>query len=56
MMSGLIFAGVDPVRAIRYQILITFMLLSTTSLGAIIAGYQAYRHYFNDDQQLIETN
>lgn len=53
MMSGLIFAGVDPVRAIRYQILITFMLLSTTSLGAIIAGYQAYRSYFNKEQQLI---
>ncbi|MCH4056580.1 ABC transporter permease [Lapidilactobacillus gannanensis] len=56
MMSGLIFAGVDPVRAIRYQILITFMLLSTTSLGAIIAGYQAYRHYFNSQQQLTESD
>ncbi|WP_461219335.1 ABC transporter permease [Lapidilactobacillus salsurivasis] len=53
MMSGLIFAGVDPVSAIRYQILVTFMLLSTTSLGAIIAGYLAYRRYFNKRQQLL---
>lgn len=33
MMSGLIFAGVDPVYAIKYQIMVTFMLLSATGLG-----------------------
>ena len=52
MMSGLIFAGVDPVHAIKYQIMVTFMLLSTTSLGSIIAGYTAYRNYFNEQLQL----
>ena len=55
MMSGLIFAGVDPVHAIKYQIMVTFMLLSTTSLGSIIAGYLAYKHYFNSHLQLIDT-
>ncbi|OJG19976.1 ABC transporter permease [Enterococcus canis] len=54
MMSGLIFAGVDPVHAIKYQIMVTFMLLSTTSLGAIIAGYRSYRHYFNHSLQLLD--
>jgi len=52
MMSGLIFAGVDPVRAIRYQIMITFMLLSATSLGSIIACYLAYRNFYNEQKQL----
>lgn len=52
MMSGLIFAGVNPVYAIKYQIMITFMLLGATSLGAVIAGYLAYRRYFNDRMQL----
>lgn len=52
MMSGLIFAGVDPVNAIRYQIMVMFMLLSATSLGAVIAGYFAYKNYFNDRSQL----
>ncbi len=33
MMSGLIFAGIDPVKAIKYQIMVTFMLLSTASLS-----------------------
>lgn len=54
MMSGLIFAGVDPVHAIKYQILVTFMLLSTTSLGSIIAGYTAYRNYYNEQLQLLD--
>ena len=27
MMSGLIFAGVDPLQAVKYQIMVTFMLI-----------------------------
>lgn len=52
MMSGLIFAGINPVYAIKYQIMITFMLLSATSLGAVISGYLAYKNYFNEQMQL----
>lgn len=52
MMSGLIFAGVDPVHAIKYQIMVTFMLLSATSLGSIIACYLAYRSFYNAQKQL----
>lgn len=52
MMSGLIFAGVDPVYAIKYQIMVMFMLLSATSLGSVIAGYFAYKTYFNERHQL----
>lgn len=52
MMSGLIFAGVDPVHAIKYQIMVMFMLLSATSLAAMLASYMAYRTYFNQQAQL----
>ena len=52
MMSGLIFAGVNPIFAIKYQIMVMFMLLSATSLGAVIAAYFAYRTYFNNRAQL----
>ncbi|HFI0620781.1 TPA: iron export ABC transporter permease subunit FetB [Streptococcus suis] len=52
MMSGLIFAGVDPVHAIRYQIMVMFMLLSATSLASVIASYAAYKTYFTDKAQL----
>lgn len=53
MMSGLIFAGVDPVKAIRYQIMVTFMLLSTASLSTIIAGYLAYKKFYSNRSQLL---
>lgn len=52
MMSGLIFAGVDPVHAIKYQIMVTFMLLSATSIGSVIATYLAYKSYYNERKQL----
>jgi len=53
MMSGLIFAGIDPVKAIKYQIMVTFMLLSTASLSTIIACYLAYRKFYNERHQLV---
>ena len=53
MMSGLIFAGIDPVKAIKYQIMVTFMLLSTASLSTIIACYLTYRKFYNSRHQLV---
>ncbi len=52
MMSGLIFAGIDPVKAIKYQIMVTFMLLGTASISTIIAGYLAYRRFYTTRAQL----
>ncbi|MTV81829.1 ABC transporter permease [Secundilactobacillus folii] len=52
MMSGLIFAGVDPTKAIMYQIMVTFMLLAATSIGSVIACYLAYPRFYNADMQL----
>ncbi|ALV22095.1 MULTISPECIES: ABC transporter permease [Carnobacterium] len=53
MMSGLMFAGVDPTQAIKYQIMVTFMLLSTTSIASVIASYRAYKGFYNERKQLI---
>ena len=52
MMSGLIFAGVDPTKAILYQIMVTFMLMAATSIGSVIACYLAYPRFYNADMQL----
>lgn len=52
-MSGIIFAGVDPAYAIKHQILVTFMLLSATSIGSVIATYLVYKEYYNDRKQLL---
>lgn len=52
MMTGLILAGTSPVQAIRYQIMVTFMLLSTTSIAAFAACYLAYKSFFNERKQV----
>ncbi len=53
MMTGLILAGTSPMEAIKYQIMVTFMLLSTTSISSFIACYLSYRNFFNSRKQLI---
>ena len=53
MMTGLILAGISPIEAIKYQIMVTFMLLSTTSISSYVACYLSYRNFFNNRKQLI---
>lgn len=53
MMTGLILAGASPLEAIKYQLMVTFMLLSTTSISSFIACYMAYRGFFNNRKQLV---
>lgn len=52
MMTGLILAGTPPVMAIRYQIMVTFMLLSTTAIASFLACFLSYRSFFNTYKQL----
>ena len=52
MMSGLIFAGIDPMQAIKFQIMVTFMLLGTAAISTIIAAWIGYRRFFNARAQL----
>ncbi|WP_373899372.1 ABC transporter permease [Haloimpatiens sp. FM7315] len=53
MMTGLILAGTPPVQAIRYQIMVTFMILSTTAISSFMACYLAYSKFFNKRKQLL---
>jgi putative ABC transport system permease protein len=53
MMTGLILAGTSPVSAIKYQIMVTFMLLSTTSISSFIACYLCYKGFFNTRKQVV---
>lgn len=52
MMAGLIFAGINPLQAVRYQIVVIFMFISVTSLSSFIASYLAYQSFFNEREQL----
>lgn len=53
MMTGLILAGTSPVNAVKYQIMVTFMMLSTTSIASFTACYLYYTNFFNDKKQLV---
>ena len=53
MMTGLILAGMSPMEAIKYQIIVIFMSFSTISIAIAIAGYLSCRQFFNEKEQLI---
>ena len=53
MMTGLILAGMRPMEAIKYQIIVIFMTFSTVSIAIAIAGYLSCRQFFNTKEQLI---
>ncbi|MBF6625796.1 iron export ABC transporter permease subunit FetB [Aerococcaceae bacterium zg-BR9] len=52
MMSGSMLAGVAPLKAILYQIMVMFMIIGATSFAMLIATYLAYRSFFTERYQL----
>lgn len=52
MMTGLILAGESPLMAIKFQIMVTFMILSSSSIATMIATYMSYKDFFNERKQL----
>ena len=52
MMTGLILAGVAPDSAIKYQIMVAFMLAGAVSISSFTASYWAYQRFFNNLSQL----
>lgn len=53
-LTGQLLAGEDPSRAVKYQIIILFLLLCVTFLGSICAILFAFRRLINQNHQLIE--
>lgn len=53
MMTGLIIGGATPVEAVKYQILVLFMLTTAVSLTAMTVGFFAYRKFFTERHQLV---
>lgn len=52
MMTGQILQGADPLNAVRYQIVVMFMLAASTSMGCILTALLVYKGLFNDRHQL----
>lgn len=52
MMTGQILAGADPVDAVRYQIVIVFMIAAGAALGTVGVVLLAFRTLLSPDHQL----
>lgn len=52
MMTGQILSGIEPVEAVKYQILIMFLITAGTGFSAILATWIGARHLFDERQRL----
>ncbi|MBP6708566.1 MAG: iron export ABC transporter permease subunit FetB [Candidatus Accumulibacter sp.] len=52
MMTGQILAGTPPVEAVKYQILVMFLIAAGTGFGTIVAVNFAARRLFDERQRL----
>lgn len=52
MMTGQILQGAPPLQAVRYQIVVMFMIAAAVSLGCMLLGGLAFRALFNERHQL----
>jgi putative ABC transport system permease protein len=53
MMTGQMLAGVDPLQAVKYQIVIMFLIASGTALGTVVVVLLSYRRLFGTDHQFL---
>ena len=53
MMTGQLLAGVEPVQAVKYQIVILFLIASGTALGTVGVVLLSYRRLFNEHHQFL---
>ncbi len=53
MMTGQILAGADPMLAVKYQILIMFMIAASTAMGAMLMSMLTARKLFSREQRLL---
>ncbi len=52
MMTGQILAGAPPVEAVKYQILIMFLIAAGTGFGTLLAVWAGARRLFDERQRL----
>jgi putative ABC transport system permease protein len=53
IMTGQVIAGIDPVEAVKYQIIIMFLVASGAALGTVAVVLLCYRRLFTTDHQFL---
>ena len=56
MFTGQVLAGIDPLNAVSYQILILFAIALTNIVTSVLVTEGIYRRYFNENQQFLIAN
>jgi putative ABC transport system permease protein len=56
MMTGQLLSGVSPLQAVRYQIVIMFLIAAATALGTVGVVLLSYRRRFNADHQFLDAS
>jgi putative ABC transport system permease protein len=51
MMTGQLLAGVEPIAAVKYQVVILFLIAAGTALGTVSVVLLSYRRLFNAQHQ-----
>ena len=51
MMTGQLLAGVEPVEAVKYQVVIMFLIAAGTGIGIVLAALLTYRSMFSSKHQ-----
>ncbi|MGN4153099.1 ABC transporter permease [Burkholderia gladioli] len=55
MMTGQVLAGQPPLQAVRYQIVIMFLIAAASALGTVGAVLQTYRRLFSADHRFLSS-
>jgi putative ABC transport system permease protein len=53
MMTGQILAGASPLEAVKYQIVMMFLIASGTAIGTVSVVLLSYRRLFNSSHQFL---
>ncbi len=52
-MTGMILAGASPIQAIKFQIIIMYLIIGTPAIAAIVCTRLGYKRFFNKYEQLV---
>ena len=55
MMTGQILAGIDPIEAAKYQILIMFLIAGATAIAVVASGLAAV-HFVTDARHRLRLD
>jgi len=55
MMTGQVLAGQSPLQAVRYQIVIMFLIAASSALGTVGAVLLTYRRLFSADHRFLAS-